>query len=163
MRKLALELIAAIALTIGAILASTPGVLASDVMVKEAFARASAVPTAKAGTVYMTLTNNSAKTDRLLSVITTASDTAQVHESVEKDGVATMKPVEALEIPAGGTVELKPGGLHVMLTGLKAPLKKGDMIMLELKFEQAGTVEVMAHVGDVAAGDHAHAEGSTGN
>jgi periplasmic copper chaperone A len=163
MRKLALELIAAIALTIGAILASTPGVLASDVIVKDAFARASAVPAAKAGTVYMTLTNNSAKADRLLSITTAASDTAQLHESVEKDGVATMKPHEALEIPAGGTVELKPGSMHIMLTGLKAPLKKGDMIMLELKFEQAGTVEVMAHVGDVAAGDHAHVEGSTGN
>jgi copper(I)-binding protein len=163
MRKLALELIAAIALTIGAILASTPGVLASDVMVKEAFARASAVPTAKAGTVYMIITNNSLKTDHLLSITTAASDTAQVHETVEKDGVATMKPVDVLEIPAGGTVELKPGGIHVMLPGLKAPLKKGDMIMLELKFEQAGTVEVMAHVGDVAAGDHAHTEGSTGN
>jgi copper(I)-binding protein len=162
MRKLAFELFAAIALTIGAILASTPGVLANDVMVMDAFARASAVPTAKAGTVYMTFTNNSAKADRLLSITTAASDTAQVHESVEKDGVATMKPVEALEIPAGGTMELKPGGLHIMLTGLKAPLKKGDMIMLELKFEQAGTVEVMAHVGDVAE-DHAHTEGSTGN
>ena len=163
MRKLALEIFAATALTFGAILALTPGVLASDVIVKEAFARASAVPTAKAGTVYMTLTNNSAKADRLLSVTTAASEAAQVHESVEKGGVATMKPVGVLEIPAGGTVELKPGGLHVMLTGLKAPLKKGDMILLELKFEQAGPVEVMAHVGDVAAGDHAHAEGSTGN
>jgi hypothetical protein len=163
MRKLVLELFAATALTLGAILALTPGVLASDVMVKGAFARASAVPTARAGTVYLTITNNSSKADRLLSVTTAASDTTQVHENVEKDGVATMKPVEALEIPAGGTVELKPGGLHVMLTGLKAPLKKGGMIMLELKFEQAGTVEVMAQVGDVASGDHAHAEGSTGN
>jgi periplasmic copper chaperone A len=162
MRKLAFELFAAIALTIGAILASTPGVLASDVMVMDAFARASAVPTAKAGTVYMTLTNNSSKVDHLLSISTAASDTAQLHESVEKDGVATMKPVETLEIPAGGMVELKPGGLHIMLTGLKAPLKMGDMIMLELKFEQAGTVEVMAHVGEVAE-EHPHTEGSTGN
>ena len=163
MRKLALEIFAATALTIGAILALTPGVLASDVIVKEAFARASAVPTAKAGTVYMTFTNKSSKADRLLSVTTAVSDSAKVHESIEKDGVATMKPVVALEIPADGTVELNPGGLHIMLTGLKAPLKKGDMIMLELKFEQTGTVEVMVHVGDVAAGDHAHADGSTGN
>jgi copper(I)-binding protein len=162
MRKLAFEIFAAIALTIGTILASTRGVLANDVMVMDAFARASAVPTAKAATVYMTLSNNSSKVDHLLSVTTDASETAQLHESVETDGVATMKPVEALEIPAGGTLELKPGGTHIMLTGLKAPLKKGDMIMLELKFEQAGAVEVMAHVGEVA-GEHAHTEGSTGN
>ncbi len=163
MRKLALEIVTATALTLGAILALTPGVLASDVMVEEAFARASAVPTAKAGVVYMTLTNNSVKADRLLSVSTAASDTAQLHESAENDGVATMKPLAVLEIPAGGTVALKPGGIHIMLAGLKAPLKKGDMIMLQLKFELAGLVDVMAKVGDVAAGDHAHAEGSTGN
>ena len=162
MRKLAFELFVAIALTLGFILASTPGVLANDVMVMDAFARASAVPTAKAGTVYMTFTNSSSKADRLLSVTTAASDTAQVHESVEKDGVATMKHLEALEIPAGGTVVLKPGGIHIMLTGLKAPLKKGGMIMLQLKFEHAGMVDVMAHVGDVAE-EHPHTDGSTGN
>ena len=73
-----------------------------------------------------------------MAVTTAAAATAQLHESVEKDGVATMQPVETLEIPAGGSVELKPGGYHIMLMGLKAPLKKGDMIMLELKFEHAG-------------------------
>ena len=163
MRKLVLEIFAATALTIGAILALTPGVLASDVMVMGAFARASAVVTAKAGTVYMSLTNQSAVADRLLSITTDAAETAQVHESVVKDGVATMRPVAALEIPAGGTVDLKPSGLHIMLSGLKAPLKKGDMIMLELSFEHAGKVEVMANVGDVAEDDHTHVEGSTGN
>ena len=162
MRRLALEILVAAALTIGAILALTPGVLANDVMVMGAFARASAVPTAKAGTVYMSLTNHGAAADRLLSVTTDAAEMAEVHESVIKDGVATMGSVAQLEIPAGGTVELKPGGFHIMLSGLNAPLKKGGMVMLELNFEHAGKVEVMANVGDVAE-DHAHAEGSTGN
>ena len=155
MRKLVLEIVAATALTLGSILASTPGVLASDVMVMDAFARASAVSTAKAGAVYMTLTNQGAVPDRLLKITTPAAASASLHESAEKDGVATMRPVEALEIPAGGSVELKPGGYHVMLMGLKAPLKKGDMIMLQLNFEHAGSVDVMAHVGDVAE-EHAH-------
>jgi copper(I)-binding protein len=88
---------------------------------------------------------------------------AEIHESVVKDGMATMPAVAALEIPAGGTVELKPGGFHIMLMGLKAPLKKGDMIMLELTFEHAGKEEVVANVGDVAEADHTHVEGSTGN
>ena len=162
MRKLVLEIVAATALTLGSILASTPGVLASDVMVMDAFARASAVSTAKAGAVYMTLTNQGAVPDRLLKITTPAAASASLHESAEKDGVASMRPVEALEIPAGGSVELKPGGYHVMLMGLKAPLKKGDMIMLQLNFEHAGLVDVMAHVGDVAE-EHAHTEGSTGN
>jgi copper(I)-binding protein len=162
MRKLVLEVISATALTLGSILASTPGVLANDVMVMDAFARASATSMAKAGAVYMTLTNHGATPDRLLAVSTQAAASAQVHESLEKDGVATMRPIESLEIPAGGSVQLKPGGYHIMLMGLKAPLKKGDMVMLQLKFEHAGLVDVMANVGDVAEG-HSHTEGSSGN
>ncbi len=162
MRKLVLEILAATALTLGAILASTPGVLASDVLVKGAFARASALTTAKAGSVYMTLSNQAAAPDKLLQITTGSAASAEVHESIEKDGVATMRPVANLEIPAGGSVDLKPGGYHIMLTGLKAPLKKGEMIMLQLKFEHAGMVDVMAHVGDVAE-EHAHTGGSTGN
>jgi copper(I)-binding protein len=162
MRKLVLEVLIATALTLGSILASTPGVLANDVMVKGAFARASAVPTAKAGAVYMTLSNHSSAPDKLLKITTESALSAEVHESAENDGVATMRPIEGLEIPAGGSVELKPGGYHIMLMGLKAPLKKGGMIMLQLKFEHAGPVDVMAHVGDVAE-EHAHTGGSTGN
>jgi periplasmic copper chaperone A len=162
MRKLVLEVLTATALTLGSILASTPGVLANDVMVMDAFARASAVPTAKAGVVYMTLSNRAAAPDKLLQITTKSAATAEVHESAEKDGVATMRPVAGLEIPAGGSVELKPGGYHIMLMGLEAPLKKGDMVMLQLKFERAGLVEVMAHVGDVAE-EHAHTGGAPDN
>jgi copper(I)-binding protein len=162
MRKLVLEVLTATALTLGSILASTPGVLANDVMVKGAFARASAVTTAKAGAVYMTLSNQAAVPDRLLQIATESAVSAEVHETAEKDGVATMRPIASLEIPAGGSVELKPGGYHIMLMGLKAPLKKGQMIMLKLRFEHAGLVDVMAHVGDVAE-EHAHTEGSSGN
>ncbi len=162
MRKLVLEVLTATALTLGSILASTPGVLANDVMVKGAFARASAMPTAKAGAVYMTLSNQAAAPDKLVQITTESASTAEVHETVEKDGVATMRPIESLEIPVGGSVELKPGGYHVMLMGLKAPLKKGDMIMLQLEFEHAGKVDVMAHVGDVAE-EHAHTDGLSGN
>lgn len=162
MRKLVLEVLTATALTLGSILASTPGVLASDVMVKGAFARASAMSTAKAGAVYMTLSNQAAAPDKLVQITTESASTAEVHETVEKDGVAAMRPIESLEIPAGGSVELKPGGYHIMLMGLKAPLKKGAMIMLKLKFEHAGLVDVMAHVGDVAE-EHLQMDGSTGN
>ena len=162
MRKRALEILVATTLTIGAILALTPGVLANDVMVKGAFARASAVSTAKAGTVYMKLINHGSSPDRLLRVSTDVADSASLHESKMADDMASMDRLDGLDLPAGGEVELKPGGLHIMLEGLKAPLKKGDMIMLELNFEYAGKVEVMANVGDVAE-DHVHVEGSTGN
>jgi copper(I)-binding protein len=162
MRKLVLEVLAATALTLGSILASTPGVLANDVMVMDAFARASAMSTARTGAVYMTLENHGAAADRLVAVTAEAATSAEFHETLMEDGVAKMRPVEVFDIPAGGSVELKPGGYHIMLMGLKAPLKKGDMVMLQLKFERAGLVDVMVHVGDVAEG-HAHTGGSTGN
>jgi len=162
MRKLVLEILAATALTLGSILALTPGVLANDVVVKGAFARASAVSTAKAGVVYMTLSNQAAMPDKLLQVTTESAASAGVHEIAEKDGMATMRPVEALDIPAGGSVELKPGGFHIMLMGLKAPMKKGDRLTLHLKFEHAGLIDVMAQVGGVAE-EHAHTDGSAGN
>lgn len=162
MRKLILEVFAATALTLGSILASTPGVLANDVMVMDAFARASAMSTARTGAVYMTLKNHGTAADRLVAVITEAAMSAGIHETLMEDGVAKMRPVEVFDIPAGGSVELKPGGYHIMLMGLKAPLKKGGTIMLQLKFERAGLVDVMAHVGDVAE-EHAHTGGSTGN
>jgi periplasmic copper chaperone A len=150
MRKLVLELFAATALTIGAILALTPGVMASDVMVMQAFARASATSTATSGVVYMTLMNHGAATDKLLSISTTAADMAMLHESVEEGGIAKMKDMSDLEIPAGESVEMKPGGLHIMLMGLGAPLKKGDSVKLTLQFEHAGNVDVDAKIGDVA-------------
>ena len=67
-------------------------------------------------------------------------------------GMMGMQPVARLEIPAGGTVELKPGGYHIMLMGLARPLKEGDEIELTLSFAKAGDVKVKAKVGGVAEG-----------
>ena len=152
MRKLVLEIIVATSLSLGAILALTPGVLASDVMVMGAFARASGVTTATSGVVYMTLTNQGATADTLISITTPAAGMAMLHESTTQDRVASMKEMSGLEIPAGGIVEMKPGGLHIMLMGLNGPLKKGDTLKLTLNFEHAGAVDVDAKIGDVAQG-----------
>jgi copper(I)-binding protein len=152
MRKLVLEIIVATSLSLGAILALTPGVLASDVMVMGAFARASGVTTATSGVVYMTLTNQGAAADTLTSITTPAAGMAMLHESTTQNGVASMKEMSGLEIPAGGIVEMKPGGLHIMLMGLNGPLKKGDILKLTLNFEHAGAVDVDAKIGDVAQG-----------
>jgi len=119
-------------------------------MVMGAFARASAVSTATSGVVYMTLTNHGATADKLISITTAAAGMAMLHESVDAGGVASMKEMPGLEIPAGGSVEMKPGSLHIMLMGLNAPLKKGDTLKLMLTFEHAGQVDVDAKVGDVA-------------
>ena len=152
MRKLVLEIIVATSLSLGAILALTRGVLASDLMVMGAFARASGVTTATSGVVYMTLTNQGAAADTLTSITTPAAGMAMLHESTTQDGVASMKEMSGLEIPAGGIVEMKPGGLHIMLMELNGPLKKGDTLKLTLNFEHAGAVDVEAKIGDVAQG-----------
>jgi len=161
MRKLVIEVLVATALTFAAILALAPGVRASDIMVMDAFVRASAVPTAKAATAYLTLMNHGTAPDRLLSITTGAAEKAQLHQTTEENGIAKMRPVEFLDLPTGSSVELKPGGLHVMMTGLKAPLVEGGSITLRLTFEKAGVIEIQVPVGAVAAG-HDHVEGSSG-
>ena len=127
-------------------------------MVMNAMARASLTPVAKTGAVYFSVMNHGGSDDRLLAVSTPAADVAQIHETTMDGDVMKMREVEGgLVVGAGETVEMKPGGTHVMLVGLKAPLKKGETVALELTFEKAGVVNVDAPVGDVAAG-HEHTE-----
>jgi copper(I)-binding protein len=148
MHKLILEFAAALALTLSAILALTTGVSASDVIVKEPFARASPTPQASTGAVYLKI--SSPEADRLIGLFTPVAAMAHIHESKDENGVMKMEMRDSLEIPAGGEVVMAPGGLHIMLMGLKAPLKKGETIPLELTFEKAGTLHIMVPVGGVA-------------
>jgi copper(I)-binding protein len=80
--------------------------------------------------------------DRLLSASSSAAAMVQLHTMSVEGNVMKMREVETIELPAGKTVELKPGGLHIMLMGLKAPLKAGSGVPLTLKFEKAGAVTV---------------------
>jgi copper(I)-binding protein len=74
---------------------------------------------------------------------TAAASGFEVHSMVMEQGVAKMRPVEGgLEIKPGETVELKPGSFHVMLTGLKQPLEKGQKVKATLEFAKAGKVDV---------------------
>ncbi len=148
MPKLILEIAAAIALTLTAILTLTTGVSASDLIVKDAFARASPTPTATTGAIYLTI--SSPESDRLTAVFSPAAAMAHLHESKDENGVMKMEMLEFLDIAGGQATTLSPGGLHIMLMGLKAPLKKGETIALELTFEKAGTVSVLVPVGGVA-------------
>ena len=148
MHKLVLEFAVAIALSLSAILTLTTGVSASDLIVKNAFARASATPNATAGAVYLTI--SSPEADRLTAVFSPAAAMAHLHESKDENGVMKMEMRQSLDIAAGEEIVMKPGGLHIMLMGLKAPLKKGETLALELTFEKAGTVPVLVPVGGIA-------------
>jgi copper(I)-binding protein len=116
-----------------------------------AFARASATPAAKAGAVYLTIRNTGAADDVLQGVQTPAAAMAMLHATEMIDGVASMKHLDKVEVGAGSEVKLQPLGTHIMLMGLKAPLKEGESIPLVLEFENAGKVEVTVPVGGVAA------------
>ncbi len=80
----------------------------------------------------------------------------EIHEMRMEGNTMRMRAVETLELPAGRTVELKPGGYHVMLMDLKAPLKQGDTVTIKLKVRgksgQPQDIEVKAEVRDIAAG-----------
>ncbi|MGE0005301.1 MAG: copper chaperone PCu(A)C [Parvibaculaceae bacterium] len=151
MRRLVIELAAAIGLTIAAVVAVVVTAHAGDMMVSDAFARASATPAAKAGAVYFTIRNLGAEADTLTGVETDAASMAMLHETVETNGVAGMRHLEALEIGPKETVALAPRKLHVMLTGLKEPLRQGEHISLILTFAKAGKVRIDVPVAGVAA------------
>ncbi|QIG50046.1 copper chaperone PCu(A)C [Nordella sp. HKS 07] len=151
MRRLVLELAAAISLTVAAAVSFVTAAQANGMMVTGAFARASATPAAKAGAVYFTIRNDGDVADKLTAVQTDAAQMAMLHENVEENGVVSMRHLEAITIAPKETVALGPRKTHVMLTGLKAPLKKGERLTLTLTFEKAGTILVDVPVGGVAA------------
>jgi hypothetical protein len=94
-----------------------------------------------AGGGFLKITGGAAG-DRLIAGSTTVSSAVELHTMSMEGDVMRMRQVPAIEVPAGGTVELKPGGLHVMFMGLKQPLKAGDTFPLTLRFEKAGEVKV---------------------
>ncbi len=106
------------------------------------------------GAVYFSIRNPGGEADRLTSIETAAARAAEMHETVEEDGVVRMVPhPEGFEIPAGSTVALEPGGKHVML--IEPRLEEGAAtIPLTLHFERAGTLEVEAPLKEMGAMDH---------
>lgn len=108
--------------------------------VVQPWARATVTQT---GGAYLTI-DNAGAADRLVKVETPIA-TAELHNHIMDGGVMKMRAVDAIPLPAGRT-SLAPGGYHIMLIGLKAPLKEGASFPLKLTFEKAGTVEVTVRV-----------------
>lgn len=113
-------------------------------------------PGATVGAGYMTIRNGDAAPTRLTTATSDASERVEVHTMSMENGVMSMRPVDGgLEIPAGGAVELKPGGLHLMLIGLKAPLTEGASVPVTLVFESGARVDVALAVRAMGGGhDH---------
>ena len=113
------------------------------------WARASA-GAAKTGAAYLTITDQGPP-DRLTGVSTPIAGTAELHESMQEMGMMKMRPVPGIALDTGKSVTLAPGGYHVMLMGLKAPLKAGETFPLTLTFEHAAALTVTISVEGIAA------------
>jgi periplasmic copper chaperone A len=117
----------------------------------------------KVGAGYLTITNKGAETERLIGGSAAVASRFEVHATVTENGVGQMRQVESLEIKPGETVELKPGGMHVMLMGLKQSLSKGQTVKGTLVFEKAGTVEIEYKVEPIGASPKAEGAGQGGH
>jgi periplasmic copper chaperone A len=128
---------------------------AGDLHIGHPWSRAAGANTNGAG--FMTIRNSGTQPDRLLSASTPIARVVELHTHIREGEVMRMRPVQDIPVPAGQTVRLRPGGLHVMLIGLTEPLRQGAEVPLTLRFERAGEVQVMLAIEAAGArGSHHH-------
>ena len=137
-------------------------VTVGDLTFSGAFTRAT-LPNAPVGGGYVTITNNGDEADRLVAAESLFSPDVQIHEMAVVDDVMQMSELpDGLEIPAGESVTLAPGGLHLMFMHIAQPFVEGETVPVTLTFEKAGTVEIELAVeafGASGAQDHSGHEG----
>jgi copper(I)-binding protein len=131
-----------------------------DLNISLPFTRAT-LPNAPVGGGFLTIENTGTEADRLVSVTSTVAGATQIHELAMQGDVMKMRELpDGLEIPAGETVVLAPGGFHIMFMGLKQAFVEGETVAVTLTFEKAGSVEVLlpvqAPAADAPAGTHMH-------
>ncbi|WP_283149568.1 copper chaperone PCu(A)C [Silvimonas soli] len=127
------------------------------IQVEHAWSRATP-PGAAIGAAYFEITNNSKTADTLIGASSPVAATASVHEMKMANGMMQMRAVPQLPLPAQGNISFSPQGYHVMLNGLKAPLKEGSHFALTLQFAKAGaiSVDVVVQAMGAAATDMSH-------
>ncbi len=117
--------------------------LAGGIMIEDAYARSSG-PTAKTGAAFFIIRNDTDQDDRLIDARSDVAKKTELHTHIHgENGVMQMRRDEdGFPVPAHGTHQLKRGGDHVMLMGLKKPLKDGEIVPIVLVFEKAGEVAI---------------------
>ena len=129
-----------------------------NLQITGAFSRAT-LPNAPVGAGFLTITNTGTEADRLIAASTEIAGMVQLHEMKMENDVMKMAEVAGgIEIPAGGSVTLAPGGLHIMFMQLKGALVEGTDLPVTLTFEKAGTLELKFHVEAAAADAMSHAD-----
>ncbi len=117
-----------------------------SIFITDAWTRASLSKSVHNAAVYLTITNKSDTADSITSVKSDIADILEVHEMTFNDGIMRMGPVENLNIPPNQDTKLTPNGYHLMLLGLKEPLKAGSMFNLIISFKEAGCIPVAVEV-----------------
>ena len=119
---------------------------AADIEVRDAWAR----PTRgdAPGAVYVTIDNKGGENDRLVGAMTDRAAMAMVHQTELSDGVARMRMAGEINLPAGESIRMVPGGTHIMLEGLRSPLRTGDSFLLVLKFRSSPDEKVTVQVAE---------------
>lgn len=141
---------AAFALAFSLACAAAPALADGGVSVTAPWARATA-PSARNGGAFMVVTNGGTEPDRIVAAQTPVAEKAELHTHQMDNGVMKMRPVDAIDVPPGEPVTLRPGGLHVMLIGLKQPLTQGSHVPVTLTFAKAPPVTVEVPVLGAAA------------
>jgi len=133
--------------------AAAQDVKAGNLEISHAWSRATPGG-AHVGAGYLTIKNNGTSPDKLVGGSSQVAADIEVHEMAMKNDVMVMRPVSGgLTIPPGQSVALAPGGYHLMLMNLKAPLKQGERVPVTLQFEKAGKVDVVLDVRGIGATD----------
>jgi periplasmic copper chaperone A len=146
------HLMAALIIALGVCMpAQAASPTAGGITVEHVWARATPKGASNAA-VYLTLVNKGSETDRLIGASSPIADNIQFHEQRDESGVSKMRALQAINLPPGASVVLKPSGLHLMLR-IKQQLMEGETFPLTLTFEKAGSIETTARVGKVGAMD----------
>ncbi|WP_448203220.1 copper chaperone PCu(A)C [Azospirillum sp. sgz302134] len=144
------------------LLAAGPAFADGGIAVSDAWARAG-TPGARTGAAFMTVTNGGTESDRIVAAQSPVAEKAELHTHMMDNGVMKMRAVDAIEVSPGEPAVLRPGGLHVMLMGLKQPLTQGGHFPVTLTFAKAGAVTVDVAVQGAAAMGPAGAEAAPMN
>lgn len=126
-----------------------------NIVIKNAWVR-EAPPGSSVSAAYMTI-ENKGESDTLVSISSELAENVELHTTkVDDNSVATMEMIDILEVPSNKSIELKPGGMHIMLIGLKESLVGKESVDLKLVFDKAGEVEIQAPVKKSGQQDHKH-------
>ena len=139
------------ALLTASLLLLSSNLWAASVAVEDAYVR-SMPPTQTVTGAFMVFKNTTDSDRAVLSAESDVSDKVELHTHLHEDGVMKMRQVDKIDVPAGGETVLEPGGFHVMLIGLKQPLKLGQMVDIKFNIDDGSSVQIQAEVKTVMGG-----------